>query len=92
MTSGKKEIKHKFDGQISELENLLGGILAPVAPRGEFVNQLQQRLESKFDPQPILVISPKIFNLSMIILAGLFSGTILLLLGLKWGKRFMKNY
>ncbi len=91
MLQGKKEIKQKFDGQINELESILGGILAPVAPRGEFVNQLQKRLETRFDPQPMMIIPPNVFNLAAIILTGLISGTVITLLGIKWYKKRQKN-
>lgn len=91
MVSRKQKIKQKFDGQVNELENLLGVMLAPVAPRGEFVNQLQKRLESRFDPQPLLLIPSKFLNLLVIGMAGLFGGIVLTIFGIKWFKRKMRS-
>ncbi len=87
MVSGKEKIKRKIDGQTNEFENLLGAMLAPVAPRGEFVHQLQKQLESKFDPQPLLILPAKFINLIVVGLVGLLGGIGLTILGIKWIKR-----
>ncbi len=91
MVPGKKQVKQKIGDEINELENLLGAVLAPVAPRGEFVYQLQNRLESRFDPKPILIIPSKFINYIVIGVTGLLGGIILTIVGVKWIKRIMKS-
>lgn len=91
MVFGKQKIKQNNDGQKNEFESLLGAMLAPVAPRGEFVHQLQKQLESKFDPQPLLIIPAKFYNLIVIGLVSLLGGIVLTTLGVKWIKR-RKNW
>jgi len=79
--------KNNTDRQVNELENLLGAMLAPVAPRGDFVHQLEKQLESKFDPQSLLIIPTKTINIIFFSIVGLISGIVITMLGIKWLKR-----
>lgn len=90
MVSRNQKIKNITDRHFNELENILGAMLAPVTPRGEFVDQLQQRLELKYNPQSMLIIPSKLFNFFLFSLAVIFGGVILVIYGGKWIKQKKK--
>lgn len=81
----------KYSDQNHELEKFLSSILAPVSPRGEFVQQLQNRLESRFDPKPLQIFPSKVWNIVVISLMGLFSGIFFMTVAVKWIKKIIKS-
>ena len=90
MEKWKKRAPQKINGQIKDLESLLGAVMAPVTPRSEFVHQLQKRLESRYDPKPVNIFQPELLYYIAIGLVGVFSGMLITVMGIKWLKKSMK--
>jgi hypothetical protein len=71
------------EDNLPELEKSLLEVLHPVSPRPEFVNGLKSRLLTKPESAVDGVEVDNMFHYTLLVIFGLFSGTILAVLGIR---------
>jgi hypothetical protein len=72
------------NSEIHKMEAQLQAVLKPVVPRPEFVSDLKRRLTNKPEASvPIKIQEHDILQYGLLTAAGLLSGTLLLIFGVK---------
>jgi hypothetical protein len=77
--SRRDEFLKASKDRIVELEHRLSGVLQPIHPRQEFVKGLRQRIDVLHKPSVVGHLS--FFQFLFVVLAGVFSATILMVMG-----------